>query len=118
MVELGTSLGRRALALHHHLLRHARAASVGSARGRDMKRSTVLINVALVIGAILVVFPLLWMLSVSFMERGAASAYPPPLLPAAPTLDNYRELFTRHAAGRYMLNSLFIATCATAIALV
>jgi multiple sugar transport system permease protein len=83
-----------------------------------MKRSTVLINVALVIGAILVIFPLLWMVSVSFMPRGAASAYPPPLFPADPTLGNYRELFTSHAAGRYMLNSAFVATCATAIAVV
>jgi len=83
-----------------------------------MKRSTVLINTALVVGAILVAFPLLWMLSVSFMPRGAASAYPPPLLPANATLENYRLLFTGHAAGRYMLNSAFVATCATIIALV
>lgn len=83
-----------------------------------MKRSTVLINTALVIGAILVAFPLLWMVSVSFMPRGAASSYPPPLLPADATLENYRMLFTRHAAGRYMLNSAFVATCATLIALV
>jgi multiple sugar transport system permease protein len=83
-----------------------------------MKRSTVLVNTALVVGAILVVFPLVWMLSVSFMPRGVASTYPPPFLPPAPTLDNYRELFMRHAAGRYMLNSAIVATLATAIALV
>jgi len=83
-----------------------------------MKRSTLLINVALFVGAVLVAFPLLWMLSVSFMPRGAASAFPPPLLPHAPTLANYHELFTRHAAARYMGNSALVATCATVIALV
>lgn len=83
-----------------------------------MKRSTALVNAALVIGALLVVFPLVWMLSVSFMPRGAASAYPPPLLPPDPTLENYRILFTNHAAGRYMFNSALVATCATAISLV
>jgi multiple sugar transport system permease protein len=82
------------------------------------KRSTVLVNAALIVGALLVVFPLLWMLSVSFMPRGAASTYPPPLFPPVPTLENYHLLFTRHAAGRYMLNSAFVATCATIIALV
>jgi multiple sugar transport system permease protein len=83
-----------------------------------MKRSTVLINTALVVGALLTVFPLLWMLSVSFMPRGAASTYPPPLLPSAPTFDNYQQLFTQHAAARYMFNSALIATCATMISLV
>ena len=83
-----------------------------------MKRSTVLINVALVVGAVFVVFPLVWMLSVSFMPRGAASSFPPPLWPSEPTLQNYHLLFTKHAAGRYMLNSAFVAACATTIALV
>jgi multiple sugar transport system permease protein len=56
---------------------------------------TLLVNTVLVIGAVLVAFPLLWMVSVSFMPTGAASSYPPPLLPADPTLDNYRELFAK-----------------------
>jgi multiple sugar transport system permease protein len=79
---------------------------------------TVLVNTLLVIGALLVAFPLLWMISVSFMPTGAASTYPPPLFPAEPTLDNYRELFAKHAAGRYMLNSTLVATFATLISLV
>ena len=79
---------------------------------------TLLVNTALVVGALLVAFPLLWMLSVSFMPTGAASTYPPPLLPAHPTLDNYRELFAKHEAGRYMFNSALVATLATLIALV
>ena len=46
-------------------------------------------------------FPLVWMLSVSFMAPGEASAFPPPLLPQEPTLANYRELFARDGMGRY-----------------
>jgi multiple sugar transport system permease protein len=83
-----------------------------------VKRSAIVINATLIVGAILVAFPLLWMVSVSFMPRGAASTYPPPLLPSAPTLDNYRELFTQHTAWRYMMNSALVATLATAISLV
>jgi multiple sugar transport system permease protein len=83
-----------------------------------MKRSAIFVNVALIVVAVLVLFPLLWMVSVSFMPRGVASTFPPPLLPPEATLDNYRLLFTRHAAGRYMLNSALVAVLATAISLV
>ena len=60
-------------------------------------------------------FPLLWMLSVSFMPAGAASTLPAPLLPPAVTLDNYRQLFGSIGMGRYLLNSLGIAVLATVI---
>ena len=63
-------------------------------------------------------FPLLWMLSVSLMHTGAASALPPPLLPDAPTLDNYRELFARAGMLRYLANSLLLATAVTLLSLV
>jgi multiple sugar transport system permease protein len=62
-------------------------------------------------------FPLLWMLSVSFMHAGEASVLPPPLLPASPTLDNYRELFMRGGMTRYLMNSLLLATAVTLISL-
>jgi multiple sugar transport system permease protein len=77
----------------------------------------LVINASLVAAAVVVAFPLVWMLSVSFMPTGEASAYPPPLFPSEPTLENYRQLFARHAAGRYMLNSAIVATLATLISL-
>ncbi len=61
--------------------------------------------------------PLLWMLSVSMMQPGEASHFPPPLLPAAATLHNYHELFVRAGMGRYLFNSLVIATVTTLLAL-
>ena len=60
-------------------------------------------------------FPLLWMLSVSFMPAGASTTLPAPLLPPAVTLDNYRQLFGSVGMGRYLFNSLAIATLATLI---
>jgi multiple sugar transport system permease protein len=71
--------------------------------------AAVAINGALALAAAFAVFPLLWMLSVSFMQPGAASSYPPPLLPADPTLGNYRELFARVGMGGYLLNSAIVA---------
>jgi multiple sugar transport system permease protein len=60
-------------------------------------------------------FPLLWMLSASLMAPGASTSLPTPILPSAPTLENYRTLFGGIGMGRYLLNSLLIATLATAI---
>jgi multiple sugar transport system permease protein len=76
-----------------------------------MKRgpAAVVINSALGIAAAFALFPLLWMVSVSFMQPGAASSYPPPLWPADATLQNYRDLFARANMGGYLLNSLIVA---------
>ena len=60
-------------------------------------------------------FPLLWMVSVSFMPAGAASVLPVPIVPSSVTLDNYRLLFGSVGMGRYFLNSLGIAVLATLI---
>lgn len=62
--------------------------------------------------------PLLWMLSVSLMQPGAAGQFPPPLFPADPTLANYRELFASQGMGIFLLNSLLVSTLATMLALV
>ncbi len=75
------------------------------------------INLLLALVAALTIFPLVWMLSVSFMQPGEASHFPPPLLPAAATLANYRELFAHAGIGRYFLNSLILAVCATLLSL-
>ena len=76
-----------------------------------------IVNGLLIALAAISLAPLLWMLSVSFMQPGEASHFPPPLLPGAPTLHNYHELFARAGMGRYLLNSAMIATAATLIAL-
>ena len=76
-----------------------------------------LVNGLLLGGTLVAVFPLLWMLSVSFMRPGEASALPPPLLPAQATLANYHELFERAGMGRYLLNSLAISSAITLLSL-
>ncbi|HEY5807416.1 MAG TPA: hypothetical protein VIT67_05585, partial [Povalibacter sp.] len=81
------------------------------------RAATIWINTAMVIGGLLTAFPLLWMLSVSFMPTGAAGHFPPPLLPQEPTLENYRHMFADYNAGRYLFNSALVATVATALSL-
>jgi len=83
----------------------------------NQRLAAVLVNGLLAAAALLALFPLLWMLSVSFMHPGEASAFPPPLLPAAPTLANYHELFARAGMGRHLVNSLLIAGAVTLLSL-
>ena len=77
----------------------------------------VLLHAALVAGAVLTLFPLLWMVSASLMPAGEATAVPPRLLPSAVTLAHYRALFTRLDLARAFLNSAGLAAAVTLIAL-
>jgi len=61
--------------------------------------------------------PLAWMLSVSFMQPVAADALPPALVPLHPTLGNYRALFAQAGMGRYVFNSLLVASLTTLVSL-
>ena len=65
----------------------------------------------------MVLFPLVWMVSVSFMATGEAANFPPPLLPKTWTLDHYRDLFLTQGMGRYLWNSFALASLATGLAL-
>jgi multiple sugar transport system permease protein len=76
-----------------------------------------LINGLLVFAAVMCLMPLLWMLSVSFMQSGAAAGFPPPFLPRPPTLDNYRRLFVYAGMARYLLNSFIVAAGVTLVSL-
>jgi multiple sugar transport system permease protein len=75
------------------------------------------INGLLIGASIIALFPLLWMLSVSFMQPGAASTLPPPLWPAHATLGNYHQLFVRAGMGHYLFNSLLVSSSITLLSL-
>ncbi|WP_430392205.1 carbohydrate ABC transporter permease [Dyella sp. 20L07] len=81
------------------------------------RAAKAVIHGLLIGGSLVALFPLLWMLSVSFMQPGEASALPPPLLPRHATLHNYEELFLRAGMGRYLLNSLLVSSAITLLAL-
>jgi multiple sugar transport system permease protein len=81
------------------------------------RAQTIAVNALLVLLALFALFPLVWMLSVSFMTPGEASTLPPPLLPKSATLANYRELFDRAGMGRYLANSLLVASVITFLSL-
>jgi len=83
----------------------------------NARTAKAMINGLLIGGAVIALFPLLWMLSVSFMQPGEASSLPPPLLPLHATLSNYRELFVHAGMGTYLLNSLLVSAAITLLSL-
>ncbi|HEX7383476.1 MAG TPA: carbohydrate ABC transporter permease, partial [Burkholderiaceae bacterium] len=84
-----------------------------SRRAHPLAPPALAVNGLLALGAAFALFPLLWMASVSLMQPGEASSYPPPVLPASPTWANYRALFERAGMGGYLLNSLIVAAGVT-----
>jgi len=84
---------------------------------RRVSVGPVLSYVALVLGAVLALFPMLWMVSASLMPTGEATASPPRLLPSRVTAEHYGALFTRLDLGRYMLNSAIVALTVTVVSL-
>ena len=79
---------------------------------------SVALHAVLAAGALLTLAPLLWMVSASFMPSGEANTFPPRLLPSAPTLAHYADLFTRLNLGRQFANSLLVAAASTLISLI
>ncbi len=65
----------------------------------------------LAIAASTFIFPFLWMLATTF--KGPADVGTLSLIPADPTFDNYRLMWSRAPVGRALLNSLGVATTIT-----
>lgn len=61
--------------------------------------------------------PLLWMLSSSLKDGSEVLANPPTVLPRELHFQNYVDVFEQVPFGRYMLNSLFVATVVTVVSL-
>src|SRR5436190_11306476 len=64
----------------------------------------------LAIVSVLVAFPLLLALSYSFMTESDIATFPPPVLPAHPSVDNYWKVFGTIPIGRYLLNSFVVSS--------
>lgn len=73
------------------------------------KTGSIAFQVLCIAIAVIVLFPIWYAVSVSFMPQKEVLASPPNLLPSAPTLANYATVFSRTLVGRYMFNSLVVA---------
>ncbi len=80
--------------------------------------ATFALHAVLLAIAGLAIAPLAWMVAASFMPTGAATTYPPPLLPHPATLAHYRDLLTRLDVARDFGNSVLVSALITASSLV
>ncbi|SRR5690625_102621 len=76
-----------------------------------MRRANIISYVILAAGAIIMVFPFVWMLLTSF--KPMPEIFDLGLLPKEPTLDNYRTIFTDYLFGRWFWNSILVAVITT-----
>ena len=68
--------------------------------------------------AIVAMIPFLWMISTSLKSRGALMSIPIEWIPDEPTLDAYREVFSRFPFMRTIGNSLLVSISFTLITLI
>ncbi len=70
----------------------------------------ILIYVLLVLIAILMLFPLLWLLGTSFKSAGEdIFAFPPQFIPEQFTLENFKIVWENYPFNQYLINSIIVA---------
>ncbi|WP_055045887.1 carbohydrate ABC transporter permease [Devosia sp. A16] len=74
--------------------------------------------VVLLIGALLMSGPFVWMIATSFKPAAEVFQFPPTLFTADPQVDNYRRIFTTIPFGRAMANSLVVSVLVTLLQLI
>ena len=74
---------------------------------------TLLLNVVVAVGGIIVAIPLIWMISSSFKPLSEIYAFPPTLIPQTFTMKNYDRLLSDWPFWNWYGNSLVIAVIST-----
>jgi ABC-type glycerol-3-phosphate transport system permease component len=82
---------------------------------RRLRPERLLVYIALAFWAMIAIFPLLWMVSVSFKPASESLGSITSMIPQAPTLWNYERVSTLIPLGRNTLNSAIVATVGTLV---
>ncbi|GFP21127.1 multiple sugar transport system permease protein, partial [Candidatus Hakubella thermalkaliphila] len=72
---------------------------------------------ALIVIALIFIFPFVWMVSSAFKPVDEIFRYPPVLISQNPSLEHFIEVFQVVPFARYMWNSFFVSTTVTLVAL-
>ncbi len=75
----------------------------------DKYLKKIMVYLIIVLGAVGMVIPLLYMLSTSFKRHAYSLAFDPGLIPTNPTISNYPKVWQMEHFQIYFKNSLFIA---------
>jgi multiple sugar transport system permease protein len=96
----------------------ATATAVPAARPARMTPGRWLVWALLVGGALVMAFPVYWILVTAVTPGGQSQSGEFYLWPSAPTFGNFAEAFASQPVGRWIVNSLVIAGIGTAITVV
>lgn len=84
---------------------------IRAAAGRVMTVGSV--YALLIILALIVLFPIIWMVLTSVKSAGEVNNYPPTLLPHHWTIDAYSKVLALYPFVRFLVNSFIISTAVT-----
>ena len=84
---------------------------------RPFKWTQIPLHVVLIIGALMMALPFVFMISSSFKPLEEIFMRPPKLLPMAPTITNYQTAFGTGTFFQAFFNSFYIATVITVVSL-
>ena len=73
----------------------------------------MLLYLALILAALVMMFPILFAVSTSLMDPSEVNTFPPTLIPSSPRWSNYVEVARSFPIFRYLLNSLIVSTAVT-----
>lgn len=76
-------------------------------------KPTTITMIILIIGALIVSFPFLWMLSTSLKGMKEIYAFPPILIPNPVYWENFQSAWNAANFPRYFINSIFVSTTVT-----
>jgi multiple sugar transport system permease protein len=77
--------------------------------------SQLFIYLALVVGAVIMMVPFIYMIGTAFMPNAYVLSIPPIFIPPHPTVQNFIDAWTANNFGRFFLNSVIVSTTSTAI---
>ncbi|WP_040210131.1 carbohydrate ABC transporter permease [Clostridium polynesiense] len=75
-------------------------------------KKIALFFVSVILG-IIIIFPILYALSISFMDQGEIFQYPPKIFPGSFRLDNYRKVLSTAPIFKFIINSLIVSSAVT-----
>ena len=82
---------------------------------KKRKVNSIILNIFLLAGAIVTIFPLVWMFVSSIKPMKEIIKMPPDFFPKEPTLENFSTLFETLPFLRFLFNSVLVTVISTII---
>lgn len=82
---------------------------------RSLRPADYAVYAMLMVGALIMLLPFVWMISTSLKTGEATFVTPPQLIPASPTTINYEKAFAAVPMGQFLVNSIFVSVASTVL---